>query len=1046
MRLRFSILLTCMLLLFSNGFAETKQAKIQAKTTYKLYHRSNRVAVVYVWDGDRIAMRQGFAYSPEGVIVIEVNDDGYADDINDLSGVTYRQIRYITPNPKNPFGPSLKIEEKVLDLSTGHELLERAYHHHFSPQGHLIKQEIFDANKQLVATLEWEYDTDGRVIRRQNQLGDQIVYLYDNKGNCTLEHGPRKDKHKENLYDGQGRLIQENEVYPDTTLSKKFRYDSSGRMIAEIDHYGHEKNYIYDSSGCLTQIIEPLVLDETGKPVRPTTTFSYNEKGQPYLKKDPKGHIVKAAFDPNGKISELFYQDGSEEKFEYSPHGELTKHVLRNGCFYRYIRDYQDRVVSTGYYSSQGSLLWQTSAEYNAFHLVSETDALGHVTYYDYDVFDRLIKKEKLGQVTCYEYDAQGRVNKKMEKINDDEMVIYCYQYNALNQLEEEKTIRGNECFNHKKYFYDPEGNLVKEMHFNGNEKEVYQTIYTSTGKQVIEPCGQAHFIKNHYSYVNQLGQCVPCEEVIDSKGCTTFLIKDALGRLVEITKKDPFGNTLQKKKNYYDLLGCISREIETVFHPDNYRTENVTQYEYDSELRCIAKIEKATSIRPLKTHYTYNILGQLICIEKPAGKKIKYNYNSSGLVQAVYANDLSVFYTFNYDKKQRLISVKDELTQKVLTRSYDAFDQLVEEKLPTGLGISYQYDAAHNVTLKTLSDQTKIKYQYAYGLLKAIERLDADDTILYVHSYDQYDKMQRPTTETMLDRAGKCFYKYGKQGFLKSITSKHYKEYIPRDGWDPKGNLLKRTILDCKGKHEIFYQFNFLNQLISEFGASFRHTFKYDSLSKLVSVDDQRYAYNLFQQLAEDREDPITYDLDGNITSIGLKTFSYDALGRLVKAGLGDTQVEYAYDAFNRRLSKFIYTPKDEIRLDFLYDHHKEVGCYENGEPRELAIPGDENSSFPYVAIELRKTPYAIIYDVLGNVSTILNHTGAVHEAYRFSKIGEEEVFDRSGITKNAENPWRFGSMRFEKETGFYFNGHQYYNPQIGHWLTRKPDRIWQD
>ncbi len=1034
-----------MLLFLSSGFSETKQAEIQAKKTYKFYPRSNRVAVVYIWDGDRVAMRQAFAYSPEGIITIEVNDDGYANDINDLSGVTYRQIRHITPNPQNLAGPPLKIEEKVLDLKTGQELLERAYHHYFSPKGHLIKQEIFDANDQLFATLEWDYDSSGRVVRYENQIGDQIVYLYDDKGNCLLEHGPRKDKHKENLYDHQKRLVQQNEVYSDITLSKQFRYDSGGRLIAEIDHYGNEKNYVYDVNGFLVQIIEPLVWNEKGQPTRPTTSFSYNEKGQPYLKKDPKGNIIKASFDQNGKISELYYADGSEEKFEYSPHGGLTKHVLRNGCTYRYTRDYQDRIVQTEYFSSQGIPVWQTSAEYNAFHLISETDALGHVTHYEYDVFDRLIKKTKLDQIIGYEYDSAGRVNRKIEKINETEDVVYCYQYNALNQLEEEKTIRGDGIFNHKKYFYDPEGKLVKEISLNGKEKEIHQTIYSSTAKQVIEPSGQAYFFKEHYSYVNQLGQRVPCEEMIDNKGCTTFLVKDALGRLVETSVKDPQGNILQHKKNYYDLLGCLAREVETIFHPDNIRTEKVTCYEYDSESRCISKIEQATSLRPLKTHFTYNILGQLICIEKPSGKKIKYNYNPVGLIQAVYANDLSVFYTFIYDKKQRIVSVKDELTQKVLTRRYDAFDHLIEEKLPTGLSINYQYNTAGHVILKTLPDQTKIRYLYAYGLLKKVERLDIDGTVLYTHSYDQYDGMQRPSVETLLDRAGKCYREYGKNGALKSIIAKQYKEYVPRDGWDSRGHLLKRTILDSKGKYEICYQYNYLNQLISELGAISQHTFTYDSASRLIAQDDQRRSYNLFQQINEVHGEPITYDLDGNMTAIGEKKFTYDAFGRLVKANLGDIQVSYTYDAFNRRLSKLIQTPKAETCFSFLYDDGKEIGCYENGEVKELAIPGIKNALAPYVAFELRKKPYAALYDTLGNVSALVSHTGAVYEAYRFSKIGEEEVFDRTGTLKHAENPWRFAGMRFEKEIGLYFNGEQYYYPKMGDWLTRKPDQIWK-
>ncbi|KAF3362202.1 hypothetical protein PHSC3_001269 [Chlamydiales bacterium STE3] len=1025
-------------------FAETKQAKVQSKKTYSYYPSSDRIAVIFIWDGDRVAMRQAFAYTSYGTLAIEVNDDGYAADINDLSGVSYRQVRYFTPNPSHPFGPPLKLEEKVLDLATKQEVLERAYHHFFSPQGKLIRQDIYDANHELFGSLQWEYDQAGNMIRQINLLGEQIVSLYDANGNCVLKHGPKKDKHWEFVYDNHNRLVREDEVYPEGSLSKQYRYDASGNLIAEIDCYGNEKSYVFNELGYLAQIVEPLVLNEKGQPARPVTSFFYNQEGFPYLQVDPKGNETKMSFTKQGKISQVCFPDGSEEKFEYTSTGELAKKTLKNGCVIYYTRDYQDRIVQTECFSAQGISLWSTSAQYNAFHLISERDALGIVTKYEYDIFDRKIKEEKAGHVVLFEYDASGRLVKKTNVINENENVAHHFSYNAMDQITEEKMEFGPGNFlNHKQYIYNEEGKLIKEILHRDAGKEITHTVYNSFGKQIIDPCGKSIYQKNIYNYKNAVGQCVPYQETVDASGCTTIVIKDALGKETEVIKKDPEGKLLQRKKSFYDLVGLLSRVVETVYMPNSLSREEITCYEYDSMQRCISKIEAANSVSPKRTSYSYNILGYLTLVEKPSGKKLKYNYNTAGLLQAVYANDLSVFYTYVYDAKQRLVSIKDELTQKVLTRSYDALDRLIQETLPTGHSMRYTYDALGNVQMKVLPDGSKIVYKYSSGVLKSINRLTVENRLQYSHEYLAYDKIGQPLEESFLDRAGHLTKSYARNGKLKALKTRHFTECIPRGGFDALGNLTKRILIDSKGKQEISYAYNHLGKIISEVGVA-PHSYGYDSSLKRVAKDEIPYGFNPMQQLIENDEETLSYDLDGNLIAKGDLELSYDAFGRLTGVKDKHLEVSYAYDAFHRRLSKTLLSAQGKRFYTYFYDGEREIGCYLDGELKEVGILGIgiNKKIETLVSLEINGHPYAVVNDCLGNVVALLNPTSSVCEAYRYTAFGEGEVFDNLGHIKNALNTWGFRGMRYDKETGFYYNGLLYYYPTQGDWVTRVPDR----
>lgn len=85
------------------------------------------------------------------------------------------------------------------------------------------------------------------------------------------------DYHLEYVYDQMNRLIREEEMRQDgTRLTKCYRYDYLGNLVAACDWYGNETEFVYDAFGREIVRISPSVLYGDGVPIRPTACKSYD--------------------------------------------------------------------------------------------------------------------------------------------------------------------------------------------------------------------------------------------------------------------------------------------------------------------------------------------------------------------------------------------------------------------------------------------------------------------------------------------------------------------------------------------------------------------------------------------------------------------------------------------------------------------------------------------------------------------------------------------------------------------------------------------------
>jgi len=1025
---------------------------------YTYHPDTNLIKSKITWADGYIRKREFFEYDINGVITRYVTDNGSTDDVNNLSGVSERRIKYITPTTV-PVGLPLVVEEKYLDLNSNQDRLLSKVVNSYSPQGRLVRQEHFDSNDSYAFSSEFEYDAMGNVTMEKNAIGQVIVKRYDANGNLIYEQGPRQDWHKEYVYDYSNRLIRKDEFHADgIRLTTTYRYDYLGNKTASVDPYGNETRYVYDELGRLTQTISPQVFDEQGMITNPILKNEYDPLDRPYLKTDARGFSTSYQYNIYGNPFQKNNSDGTTEWFEYNLDGSLKKAVAPNGMTTCYTYDYLLRLIKKEIFDKSGQFLSSFSWNYNAFHLLSETDAAGHVTYYQYDYAGRLQSKAKDDSLTTHEYDALGRLVKSHDFYGYDssEFTTKVQIYDLLNRVIEERMEDPNgNWLKRQVYQYDEMGNRSVEICPTQAGDGVTTTIYNSRGQvsSVTDPMGNQTVTQYRFDYINQLGQRVLYTEIIDPMGQITVNIYDAMGRIASEFKKDSLGEVIEKHDCFYDADGHLCRQVNTIYAPGSSTRTVVNIWSYDSAGRLTATYEAVGTPEQKQMAIGYNNMGQKAFMIKPDGMQILYSYDSLGRLSSFQSSDSSCYYTYEYDLSNNPIRITDIMQGTATLKVYDGNNRLVQEILGNGLTLRYSYDRLGRQTSIILPDNSSIAYSYGQTHLKEVFRLNSSGEKQYAHTYTAYDLSENVLSANLIGEAGSLLYTVDLMGRTTGIKNSNWSSTI--QAYDKVGNILQKDVNDAIGANPYSFSYDPLYQLAFEKGA-ISHQYTSDSLFNRVSKDSSACTLNNLNQLLGDGQATYQYDLNGNLTQKASGSenthYTYDALDRLICATGPSHQAYYEYDEEGRRMSKTALTRdslnsawKSEGPVYYLYEGSNEIGSFDaKGNPLELRILGSGLGAEigASIAMELRGEVYAPIHDFHGNVVCLVNAvSGKIAEVYRLSAFGEEQLYDAQGQELlTALSPWRFSSKRFDEETGLIYFGKRYYDPISGRWMTSDP------
>lgn len=225
---------------------------------------------------------------------------------------------------------------------------------------------------------------------------------------------------------------------------------------------------------------------------------------------------------------------------------------------------------------------------------------------------------------------------------------------------------------------------------------------------------------------------------------------------------------------------------------------------------------------------------------------------------------------------------------------------------------------------------------------------------------------------------------------------------------------------------------------------ASSLRAYGYDAIGNRVADQAGAYAANaLNQYTSAPGIAALAYDLAGNLTSDGSRTYTYDGENRLASITQGGVTSTFKYDYLGRRISKNV----GGAETRYLYDGWALIAEIAPGSfaiQRSYTWGLDASGSLQgaggvggLLCIASGASRYYPIYDASFNVTGLYDGNGAIAAAYRYDPSGN--LLQATGAAA-ALNPFGFSTKFTDRETGLIYYGLRYYHAALGRFINRDP------
>ena len=723
----------------------------------------------------------------------------------------------------------------------------------------------------------------------------------------------------------------------------RYTYDANGNRIGEEDENGAKTTFVYDALG---RVVE--VNGEEGLHY----AYRYDGEGNLIEAEDALGNTVSMEYDGNGNLIKETNQLGESRSYAYTPLGDvesITDEAGRITC-YRYQKGgllekirYADGTEEAFTYDANGNL-------------ETHTLATGFVLRYGYDSMDRIVEiTGSEGERKSYTYDALGNVT----SMTDGEGNTTRYAYTLSGQLAKVTDALGNET----EYRYDvcdrlieirqygAEGILKEDTEVSGMDAKLLEAERQNGRKRL---CQITRYTRDLRGQVT---------ETVDALGQKETYTYDKKGQLLGKLDKEGY-----LTKYAYTKQGDLSGI--------QYADGKEVKLSYNS-LRQLIEIQDWLG----STRITPDALGRAQKVQYPDGREVSYTYGKAGERRSItYPDGKTVFY--GYDEQLRLSELKEG--DSVITYGYDPVGRLCEKQFPNGTKTTYAYDKKDQLTELLHQDQEGIldRYTYLYDLLG--------------------NKTGITKERRGLEReSGQYRYGYDALGRLSEIQKDG--EIQTQYGYDAFGN---RTWKEERGE-QTSYQYNALNQLVSERQGEIRKEYGYDKRGNLTAILEngawkKRYVYGAMNRLEE----------------------AVDAAGK---------QARYQYNGLGHRVGKQEgVLPKEKLEK---LDPQRRVGM-EIGNSRQITYTLDltrqyhnllerteESRNQRYfwdgnvAAYEENGERNYYLQDELGSPLRIEDSAGRIKESYGYGAFGEDLYQNQGEI-----QPFGYTGYQRDSVSGTYY------------------------
>ena len=743
----------------------------------------------------------------------------------------------------------------------------------------------------------------------------------------------------------------------------QFTYGSGNRISQARDNSGRTVNYTYDSSNRLWKVTDP-----EGE----VTEYIYDSSHRMLTIKDGRGiTYLTNEYDSGGRVIRQTQADDSTYEFDYTLNGsgKITQTDVTDP------RGYVRRLT----FNSAGYTLTDTNAQ--------GTSAAQTVTYERQSGTNLILSiTDPLSRKTEYTYNSYGKTLTATQLAGTQNAKTTTFTYEPNYQQLATTT----NALNHTTtYAYDPQGNLTSIT-----DPLTHQTTFTynSAGQTTSITNALNHTTQFTYdagdlvSLTNHLGHTFT--RTVDTLG-RPILVADAFGRMTEYEYdgfdrptqiRDPRGGVTSLS---YDENGNLLTITDA-----NNRT---TTYAYDD----MDRLEFRTDPLARSENYEYDENGNLTRFTDRRGKVTTFSYDA--LNRPTFAgfdtvvNGGSTTYestiTYTYDAVDRLEEADDSQTGS-LTYQYDSFDRVTSETSPHGT-VSYSYDAIGRQTGMTVTGRSPVTYTY-----------DNDNRITGISQGSSsvsyaYDAAHRRTSLT-LPNGLVTEFAYDAASNLTSIT---YKQ-----GTTTLGDLS--------------YEYD-ANQRRTRIGGSFSRTALPATLNSAT--------FDAANQMTQRASATLTYDLNGNLLSDGVNTYTWNARNQLTAIS-GGVSANFSYDALGRRISKTV----NSQTIDYLYDGADVVQELSSGTPTADMLNGwgiDERHT-----CDCNGAPRTLLTDALGSTIALTTSTGGIQTEYTYDPFGLTS-FSGSASTNSAQY-----TGQDNDGTGLYYYRARYYSPILQRFISEDP------
>ncbi len=404
------------------------------------------------------------------------------------------------------------------------------------------------------------------------------------------------------------------------------------------------------------------------------------------------------------------------------------------------------------------------------------------------------------------------------------------------------------------------------------------------------------------------------------------------------------------------------------------------------------------------------------------------YTYDANGNRLTHRRRDGQVI-GFQYDNLNREVfrDIPDGTAKDVYIR-YNLLGGIIHKRFAShsGAGVSYAYDALGRVTSTT--DMNNRTVSYLYNQASTRERLTFPETAQYLtYGVDSLNRLTGVTHPT----AGSLFTQTYNNNGLRSALNKTGGS--TSYSYDAVGRLTGMNLDLANTAHDVNW------------------TFAYNPASQITTLGASSTAYD-YKELAAstvnktfdglNRDTTIAampggYDLRGNLTKDGGRTFTYDVENRLLTATGGGANLTLEYDP-EGRLSK--YTSGSTVTT-YLYDGVNLIGEY-NGSTvlrRYVHGTGVDEPVVWFEGSNIDATSRRYFYqNYQGSVIAYTNGSSVLAELYKYGPYGEP---------KNATNGegWSGAKFRYTgqatlPEAKLYYYKARVYDPEFGRFLQTDP------